>query len=274
MADALAHYQKALAISNEMGHQSSAAQALEAIGLALADQGDLQGASKMFQQALATQRDIGEKVNYADTERDMGRVLMQQDNLQQARKLFDEALSTQQQLGEMESSAETRLALAELDCDSGRPSEAEQLARAALQVFQAQNETDSAIFAAAVLSRSLLLEGKVEEAAASLEAPLKLAKKSSDVTTQLSLDLAHANVLAASNQLAVAERTAQRVLAEAPKDLFRVRLEASLTLAEIQMKGKDATGGRARLQEVSRTAHEKGFELIARQAADILPSEH
>jgi len=267
LADALAHYQKALDISNELGHRSSSAQALDAIGLALADQGDLQGASKMFQQALAIQRDIGEKVNYADTKRYLGQVLMERSDLQQARKLFDEALATQLQLGEMGSSAETRLALAQLDCDSGRANEAEPLARAALQVFQSQNEPNDEIFAATVLSRSLLLKGKPADAAASLEAPLKLAEKSSDLTTRLLLALAHSNVLAATNHLPAAERAAQQVLAGAPKDLFRLRLEASLTLAEIQIQGKNAAQGRARLQEVSRMAREKGFELIARQAS-------
>jgi tetratricopeptide (TPR) repeat protein len=267
LADALAHYQTALAISNEIGHRSSAGQALQAIGLALADQGDLRGASKMFQQALAIQRDIGEKVRYADTQRDMGRVLMQQADLQQARELFDQALSTQQQLGEMGSSGETRLALAEIDCNSGRATEAEQLARTAMQAFQAQKEPEGQIFAATVLSRSLLEQGKVEEAAANLETPLKLAEKSSDVSTRLSLALVNASVLAGKKDLVAAERAARRVLAEAPKDLFRLRLEASLTLAEIQIKGRNAVQGRERLQEVSRAAREKGFELIARRAS-------
>jgi serine/threonine protein kinase/tetratricopeptide (TPR) repeat protein len=267
LADALAHYRKALDISNEIGHRSSAGQALQAIGLVLADQGDLPAAYKMFQQTLATQRDIGEKVNYADTERDMGRVLLQQGDLQQARKLFDEALATQQQLGEMGSAAETRLALAELDCDSGRPHEAEPLARAALKVFQEQNEPNNQIFGAAVLSRSLVEQGKLKEAAASLETPLKLAEKSSDVTTRLSLALAHADVLAATKDFAAAERAARRALAEAPKDLFRLRLEASFTLAEIQTKGKNGAQGRRRLEEVSKAARDKGFELIAHQAS-------
>ena len=266
LAEALAHYQKALAISNEMGHRSSAAQALQAIGLALADQGDLQGASKMFQQALATQRDIGEKVNYADTQRDMGRALMQQGDLDQARKLFDEALATQQQLGEMGSAAETRLALGELACNSGRPSEAEQFARAAWKVFRAQNEPNEQILAAVLLSRSLIEQGKLTDAAAALEVPLKLAEKKSDLTTRLSLTLAHANVLAATNNLARAEHTARRVLVEAPQDLFRLRLEASLTLAEIQCKGKNAGQGRERIQEVERAAKEKGFEMVVRRA--------
>jgi len=269
LADAQAHYQKALAISNELGHRSSAAQAMQAIGFALADQGDLPGASHMFQQALAIQRDIGEKSNYASTLGGMGWVLMQQANLEQARKLFDQALSTQQQLGEMGSAAETRLALAELDCDSGRASEAEQLARSALQVFQTQNEPNGEISAATLLSRSLLEQAKLEEAAQSLEAPLKLAAKDSDLTDRLTLALAQAKVLAARKDFSAAERTARRALAEAPKDLFRLRLEASLTLGEIQMKGKNTAPGRQRLQEVSRSAKEKGFELIARQASTL-----
>jgi eukaryotic-like serine/threonine-protein kinase len=267
LADALAHYWKTLEISNELGHRSSAALALQAIGLALADQGDLSGAHQMLQQALAIQHEIGEKSSYAETLRDMGLVVMQQADLQPARKLFDEALATEQQLGEMGSAAQTRLALAELDCNSGRSNEAEQLARAAIQVFRAQNEPDNQIFAAAWLSRSLLEQGKLADAAASLEAPLKLAEKSSDVTTRLSLALAHADVLAATNHLDAAERAARRVLAEAPKDLFRLRLEASLTLAEIQTKGKNAALAQKRLQEVSKAAREKGFELIARQAS-------
>ncbi len=193
---------------------------------------------------------------------------MQQATLQPARKLFDEALATEQQLGEMGSAAQTRLALAELDCNSGRSNEAEQLARAAIQVFRAQNEPDNQIFAAAWLSRSLLEQGKLADAAASLEAPLKLAEKSSDVTTRLSLALAHADVLAATNHLDTAERAARRVLAAAPKDLFRLRLEASLALAEIQTKRKNGVLGRERLQAVSRAARERGFELIARRAGN------
>jgi tetratricopeptide (TPR) repeat protein len=196
---------------------------------------------------------------------------MQQADLAQARKLFDEALAMQQQLGETGSVAETRLALAELACNSGRPGEAEPLAQDAMKVFEAQNEPDAEIVAATLLSRSLLEQGKVKDAAASLEVPLKRAEKSSDVTTRLSLMLAHANVLAAGNERALAERAARRVLAEAPKDMFRLRLEASLTLGEIQIKEKHAAQGRQRLEEVSRLAREKGFDLIARKASAAHP---
>ena len=238
LADALAHYRQTLALSDELGNRSSSALALEAIGATLADQGDLPGAYKMLQQALAIQRDIGEKSNYAVTLRDLGWVTMQQGDLQQAQKLLDEVLSTQQQLAEMGSAAETRVALAELDWSSGRFSEAEQLATAAMKAFQEQKEPNAEISAAAVLSRSLLEQGKREEAAASLEPRLKLAEKSSDLTIRLSFTLAQANVLAATGDLATAERAARRVLTQAPKDLFRLCLEASLTLSELQTKEK------------------------------------
>ncbi|MGD0297666.1 MAG: protein kinase [Bryobacteraceae bacterium] len=266
LAEALTEFRQTLALSEEMRHRSSSGLSFQAIGLVLADQGDLPGASKMFQQALAIEKDIGEKSNYAETLREMGRVWMQQGKLDQARKSFDEALSGQEQLGEMGSAAETRLALGELACNSGRANEAEQFARAALKVFQAQNEPHEQILAAILLSRSLIEQGKLKDAAAALEVPLKLAEKNSDLPTRLSLMVADANVVGASNDLVRAGRVARRVLAEAPRDLFRLRLEASLSLGEIQCKGKNVAQGRERLQEVARAAKEKGFELIVRKA--------
>ena len=269
LADALAHYRQTLDLSNQAGHRSSAALAWQAIGLVLADQGDLSGAQKMFQEALAIQQDLGEKSNYAETLRGLGQATMQQGDLQKARQLLDQALSAQQTLGEMGTAADTRLALAELDCDSGHPDEAEPLARAALQVFQTQKEADGEIFAAALLSRSHLEQGKLEEAAQSLDGALKLEKKGSDITARLSLDLAYANVLAEKKDLDAAERVARKVLAEAPKDLLRVRLEAEVTVARIQARGQNPAEGRRRLQEISRTAREKGFELIALKASNL-----
>jgi tetratricopeptide (TPR) repeat protein len=269
LADALTHYRQTLDLSNELGHRSSSALALQAIGLALADQGDLGGAQKMFRQALAIQQDIGEKSNYADTLRGLGRVLLQRGDLPQARKLFEEALATQQTLGEMGTAAETRLALAELDCDSGQAREAEPLARAAMQVFQEQNEADGQTFAVALLSRSLLEQGKIEEAAASLDAASNGLKKGSDITARLTFQLAYANVLTGKRDSTAAENVIRSVLAEAPKDLLRVRLEAAVSRAKIETEGGNAAEGRRHLQEVAREAREKGFESIALKASKL-----
>jgi serine/threonine protein kinase/tetratricopeptide (TPR) repeat protein len=269
LADALAQFRQVLALSNEIGHRSSAALAYQAIGLTLADEGELAEASKMFQRALAIQQDMGEKSSFAETLRDMGRVLMQQGDLERARKSFDEALSRQEQLGEIGSAAETRVALGELACNSGRGGEAEQLARAALKAFESQRETNDLVSAAALLSRALLEQGKTEEAARALNGKQALAEKNSDLTTRLFFALAQAEVLAATDELGAAERAAGRVLAQAPKDFFRLRLEASLTLAEIECRGKKRAQGLERLEGVARAAKEKGFGLIGRRVVEI-----
>jgi len=100
-----------------------------------------------------------------------------------------------------------------------------------------------------------------------LQAPLKLAAEGSDVTTRLSVTLARANVLAATKHWDGAQRAARQVLAEAPKNLVALRLEASLTLAEIEIHGTNPPQGIQRLREVSRSASKKGFALIARKAS-------
>jgi hypothetical protein len=56
------------------------------------------------------------------------------------------------------------------------------------------------------------------------------------------------------------------VSAETSGSLVRLHLEAELLLGKIQMK-RDVVEGRKRLEELARTAHAKGFELIARKAS-------
>jgi hypothetical protein len=66
-----------------------------------------------------------------------------------------------------------------------------------------------------------------------------------------------------------AETTAQEALARARNlGLFRLQLEASLALGQIQMTGPNPAAGRARLQALEKSARAKGFELIARKAAN------
>ena len=73
-------------------------------------------------------------------------------------------------------------------------------------------------------------------------------------------------MLVATNDLAGAERAARQVSAETSGSLVRLHLEAELLLGKIQMK-RDVVEGRKRLEELARTAHAKGFELIARKAS-------
>jgi len=233
----------------------------------LLEEGDLPGAYKMYQQASTIQHEIGGKGAYASTLSQMGRVFRQRAEADKAYRAYLDALSVQEQLGNKSDAAETRLALAELDCDSAKGAEAEQLSRTAVKAFRAEAYADQEIFAQSVLSRSLLQQGKVDEARAAIAEAVRLSEKSHDVTVRIPVMLDHAQVMAAGKNLGGAGKAAQQALTQARKlGLFRLQLEASLTLGQIEMQAKHPAAARARLQTLERSARAKGFELIARRA--------
>ena len=267
LREALAEYQAALALTREVGFKSSEAIDIQLIGDVLADLGDLNGARRMYEQALPIQRDIGERSYYAGTLVSVGNVLRQKGDLNGAKRAYEEALSIRQQLGEKGSEAESQLPLSELYCDLGQAAVAEKMAEAAAQEFRAEKETNYEILAETVLSRSLLQQGKIEDAQRTMARALRLSEKSKAVTVRLPLKIQNAYVRAAAKDPAGSEQAARSALAAATHFGFtRFRFEASLALGEIQMRGKSRRAGRARLEELIRAAQSKGFELIARKA--------
>jgi len=214
-------------------------------------------------------REAGGKVLYASTLVLVGEVLRQQAEADKAQQAYLEALSLQEQLGNKSDAAETRLALAELDCDSGKGTEAEQLSRAAVEVFRADAYAEDEIFAQSVLSRALLRQGKLVEARTAIAEAVRLSAKSQDVSVRIPAMINHAYVMAAGKNLGGAETTAREALTRTRNlGLFRLQLEASLALGRIQMAGPNRAAGSSRLKALEKTARAKGFELIARKAAD------
>jgi serine/threonine-protein kinase len=269
LQDARNHFQNALELSNQVGHRASSAQAMSAIGDVLLEEGDLPGAYKMYQQASAIDREMGRKIIYASNLAEIGQVLRQQGKAAEAEQAYREALSMEEGLGNKSDAAETRLALAELDCDSGKGTEAEQLSRAAVEAFRADAYTDEEGLAQSMLSKALLQQGKLDEARSSIAEAVRLSQKSRDVLVRIPVILDHAHVIAAGNNLGGAEATAQDALAQARNlGLFRLQLEASLALGEIQMQ-KNHDMGRKRLVETEKTARSSGFALIAQKASAL-----
>jgi tetratricopeptide (TPR) repeat protein len=269
LQDALNHFQKTFELSNEVGHRGSAAQALGAIGDVLFEEGDLPGAYKMYQQSSTIQHEIGGKGYYASALVQMGRVFRQQAEADKAARAYLDSLSVQEQLGNKSDAAETRLALAELDCDSGKGAEAEQLSRAAAKAFRAEAYADEEMSAQSMLARSLLQQGKVDEARAAIAEAVRLSEKSQDVTARIPVMLDHAHVIAAGKEFGRAEKAAQQALTQARTlGLLRLQVEASLTLGQIKMQAKNPAAARARLQTLEKSARARGFELIARKAAN------
>jgi serine/threonine protein kinase/tetratricopeptide (TPR) repeat protein len=268
LGDALAEYKDALVLAREVGHRSSEAIDIQDMGDVLADQGDLQGAMQMYQQAVSIQREIDDKSYYAISLMSIGRLRRQKGDLDEARKIYEAALALRLQLGEKGTAAASQVALGELDCDSGQASEAETLARSAIQEFRAEREADNEIQSEALLSRSLLQQGKLDDAQQAIARAITLSKRSSDVIGRLSLGIQSAYARAAMKDLPEAERLARNALIEANKLGFvRIELEASLAMGEIQLQGKNPALGSKRLEETETIARSKGFELIARKAS-------
>ncbi len=271
--DALAEYKDALVLAREVGHRSSEAIVIKNMGDILADQGDLQTATEMYQQATDIQREIGDKSYYASSLLSIGKLWRQKGDTVRARKFYEEAIALRRQLGEKGTTAEAQLALGELDCDSGEASEAETLARDAIQEFRSERESDNEIQSETLLSRSLLQQGKLEDARKAMARALTLSKKSSDVTVRLPLAIQNAYTLAAARDLAEAEHLARNAMGEANKLGFvRIELEASLAIGEIQLQEKNPALGFERLEETERDARSKGFELIRRKASSARPA--
>jgi tetratricopeptide (TPR) repeat protein len=199
---------------------------------------------------------------------EVGQVLRQQAEADKARQAYLEALSLQEELGNKSDAAETRLALAELDCDSGKGAEAEQFSRAAVEAFRADDYANEEIFAQSLLSRALLQQGKTDEARLAIDEAVRLSERSQDVTVRIPVMLDHAYVMAAGKNLSGAVNTAQKALARARTlGLFRLQLEASFALGQIQMRGPNPVAGRLGLKRLEESARAKGFELIARKTA-------
>ena len=268
LGDALAEYRDALVLAREVGHKSSEGIDLQLIGNVLADQGDLGGAVEMYQRASEIQREIDDSSYYAGTLVSIGRVRRQRGDSDGARKAYEESLALRERLGEKGTTAETQVALAELACDSGQPAQAEKLAAGAVREFQVEQEADNELLAEAVLLRSLLQQGKLDDARKAAAFGNALYEKSKDVTIRLPFAIESAYAKAAVKDLAGAERLARDVAVEANKfGLVRIQFEASLAIGEIQQKGPNKAQARVRLVKLANDARPRGFELIAREAS-------
>ena len=268
---ALAEYRDALLLAREVGHKSSEAIDLCVIGEVLMEQGDLTAAMQVVQHSAGIQLQINDKGYYAHTLTSIGELYRQRGDLDGARKSYEEALSLRQQRGEKGAVAETELFLSELASDSNEGATAEKYAQDAVEEFQREKESDAQILALALLSRSLVQQGKTAEAQQAVAKATPLSQKSSDVITHLDFEIASAYALAAAKNLVAAERLARDAQAESKRlGLFHTHLEAALAFGEIQMMDRNPYAGRPLLQQVVKDARAKGFTFIARKASAAL----
>ena len=267
LQDALNHFQQALELSNEVGHRSSSAQAMSAIGDVLIEEGDLPGAYRMYQQASTIEHEMGAKNLYASTLTQMGRVLRQQGKADEAQQAYRESLSLEEELGNKSDAAKLAWRWQNWIAIPAKEPRRNNSAGRRSKRFAPTLTRDEESLAQSMLSRALLQQGKVDEARSAIAEAVRLSQKSHDVMVRIPVMLDHAYVMAAGKNLGGAEATAQDALTQSRNlGLFRLQLEASLALGEFQMQEKNLAGPQTARGD-RRDARSKGFELIAQKAS-------
>ena len=94
--------------------------------------------------------------------------------------------------------------------------------------------------------------------------------RQADPHVRLSVAVSAARIRAAADQAGTQQIIAslENIIAETQKlGYFGIELEARLALGEVEMKSGAITRGRAHLQALRRDASQRGFKVLAGQAA-------
>jgi tetratricopeptide (TPR) repeat protein/tRNA A-37 threonylcarbamoyl transferase component Bud32/TolB-like protein len=232
--------------------------------------GKLGKSEEMYGRALAALRKTGNKPVLAAMLDDLGAVMRLQGNLDGARGCLDEALGLWHELGDKGSTVETRLKLAALLLDEGRATDAEARAAEVVTEAHAEGRGVAEAYAHLLLTQAYLEQKRLAAARESLQRAMTGDWKRGNHELRLSAAIVSARVRAASGRSGEAVTSLEATVGDARKNrLLEVELEARLALGQIELR-TGAAGGRARLEELEKTAKEKGFGLVARKAQSAM----
>jgi eukaryotic-like serine/threonine-protein kinase len=252
----------------EIGDKDGVALALNNLGDIARQTGDLEVAATTYQQARATAQEIDDKDALGYVLIGQGDILLAKGDLPAARKMYQDSLAVRNQAGEKLTGAESEVSLAQLSIEEGRATEGEVAARKCRDQFHQEQQADDELGATTVLVGALLAQGKQAEAAKEVEAASQPAAKSQNILVRLQFDLVSARVTLASEKPESAGIHLRQTLAEAHKHGYvGVEFDASLALAELELKSGQVAAGRTQLKALEKSARSRGFGLIARKAA-------
>jgi eukaryotic-like serine/threonine-protein kinase len=239
-------------------------------------QGNVHEARRLAQEAIDIYAPSHGSYGYLSMAKmELGDVMEAQGDLVGARSQIEQALATLQQMAALELAAESRTQLAALAVEEGRAEDAEALIRAALSEFEKEKSDPDSSSAYTLLSRALLLQGKVDEARRAAQRGAELSLTSSDPGLKLPAEIQLARVDTAANNnegtsLASALRRLHSVIITARRlGYYNLECEARLALGELELKINSALG-RKQLNALASETRGHGFELIARHAEDAV----
>jgi len=268
---ALRMYEASSAKFDEIGDKDGQILGLLNVGLVLSNQGDLAGARSRYQKAADLAEGLGLKSDRARAFDGLGEVAYLQGDLAEARRRYTDSLSARRELGEQGTAAETVVDLALVSVEEGRADEAVSALPAAID--EAKREEQSADEAAGyvALARAYIELHNVAEASKAAAQARALAGKAQNRPLVLDAGIISARAAAAGGGIEGAREATQSltsIRAQAEKMGFLDRaLDAGLALGSAEVQSGDHAAGRALLSQVEKSANDKGFGLIAHQAA-------
>ncbi len=262
-------FDQALKNSRSIDAKATVASISNDLGHTLYLLGNLPEAGKMLDQAIEIDRAPGAKLEWADALSWSGRVRLAQGQWDDARQRFDESLKVAGEISGQVFAAQYRLPLAELALATGHPADAEGPIRRSLEVFLSAKAADRELEARILLARSLLDQGKVDEARQEVARADGLARASQRRAVWLAFSIVAARAEASKGHpgdVARAVSSLQAAAAEAGRQGFLgYQFDARLALGEIEVRAGQAATARSVLEKLAKDAHASGFEAVARE---------
>ena len=192
---ALALYQQALKIDQELGDVRGVSATQNAMAHVLRQLGKPQEALDLYEQALHTAQEIGEVRGVSATQQSMAHVLRQLGKPQEALDLYEQALHTAQEIGEVRGVSATQQSMANVLSELGKPQEALDLYEQALHTAQEIGEVRGVSTTQYAMANVLSELGKPQEALDLYEQALRTYQELGDVRGEALTQNAMANVL-------------------------------------------------------------------------------
>jgi tetratricopeptide (TPR) repeat protein len=207
---------------------------------------------------------------------DLGDVLLAQGDLKGAQSQFEGSLAIAQKIGASLNVAESQEELAHLAIEENHPEQAEASLRRAIAEFEKEKSDPDSSSAYTLLSRALLMQGKLDQASAAAQRASAFSRTSSDPALKLPAEIQQTRIEAASaetdrKRLAAAQ-SFQAVIATANRlGYYNIECQARLALGDLELKLNPSLG-RKHLTALATETRGRGLELLARQAEGALSS--
>lgn len=239
--------------------------------------GRVQDARRLAQQSVDAYQGVQGSYQYLTAAMlDLGKVLEAQGDLAGAQSQFEQSLAIAQKIGASVNVAESQTELARLAIEEGHPEQAEAGLRGAIAEFEKEKSDPDSSSAYTLLSRALLMQGKLGEARTTAQRGAELSRTSSDPALKLPAEIQQTRVDAASaetdrKRLAAAGRL-QAVIAAANRlGYYNIDCQARIALGDLQIKLNPSLG-RKQLTILATETRTRGLELLARQAEGVISS--